>query len=116
MDTIEEGDAGEGDGSADSAEPQVYLPGQQSLQEGEELVHDSSTYHMYHVVCMRLYFINCICLCVGRDTLYLVEEAVLCVVSDSPPLLSLPSLPSSPLPPLLSSPSPPHRHRQVLRV
>ena len=27
----------------------VYLPGGE-LQEGEELVHDSSTYRMYHVV------------------------------------------------------------------
>ena len=32
---------------------QVYLPGG-ALQEGEELVHDSSTYRMYHVVCILL--------------------------------------------------------------
>ena len=29
---------------------QVYLPGK-PLEEGEELVHDRSTYRMYHVVC-----------------------------------------------------------------
>ncbi len=28
---------------------QVYLPGQ-ALEEGEELVHDSSAYHLYHAV------------------------------------------------------------------
>ena len=33
------------------AKPSVYLPGG-VLQEGEELVHDSSTYRMYHVVCL----------------------------------------------------------------
>ena len=36
---------------ADSAESsEVYIPGSAGLQEGEELVHDSSTYYMYHVV------------------------------------------------------------------
>lgn len=47
MDTIEE----EEDQNAESAEPQVFVPGRgTTLEEGEELVHDSSTYHMYHVV------------------------------------------------------------------
>ena len=32
-----------------AAKPKVYLPGTE-LQEGEELVRDSSTYYMYHVV------------------------------------------------------------------
>lgn len=45
MDTIEE----EGP-PVESAEPEVFLPGR-GLQEGEELVRDSSTYLMYHVVC-----------------------------------------------------------------
>ena len=44
METIEE----EGVEGA-SGEPQVFVPGT-ALKEGEELVHDSSTYHMYHVV------------------------------------------------------------------
>lgn len=46
MEVIEEEGAGP---PAESAEPQVFLPGT-TLQEGEELVRDSSTYHMYHVV------------------------------------------------------------------
>ena len=37
------------DGEPDVGDPQVYLPGQ-PLEEGEELVHDSSAYHMYHSV------------------------------------------------------------------
>jgi hypothetical protein len=41
MDTIEEEGA---------SEAQVFVPGTSSLKEGEELVHDGSTYHMYHVV------------------------------------------------------------------
>lgn len=47
MDTI-----GEEEGqNAESAEKEVYIPGRgTTLEEGEELVHDSSTYVMYHVV------------------------------------------------------------------
>lgn len=37
------------DGEPDVGDPKVYLPGQ-PLEEGEELVHDSSAYHMYHAV------------------------------------------------------------------
>ncbi len=47
METIEE-EEGE-DGCAESAQAKVFMPGT-ALKEGEELVHDSSTYHMYHVV------------------------------------------------------------------
>ena len=46
------------DESADKAPSQVYVPGKTALKEGEELVHDSSTYHMYHAVrttCIMLY-------------------------------------------------------------
>ena len=51
MDTIEEGgEEGEEEGTAESATKEVFLPGN-PLPEGEELVRDSSTYHMYHVVC-----------------------------------------------------------------
>ena len=42
MDTIEEEGASKSTG-------EVFVPGT-ALKEGEELVHDSSTYHMYHVV------------------------------------------------------------------
>ncbi len=49
MDTIEEEEEGVVKGS-ESEKSQVYIPGSTQLQEGEELVHDSSTYHMYHVV------------------------------------------------------------------
>ena len=49
--------SGAGDGGDDDGEPsgssavedKVYVPGQ-PLEEGEELVHDSSTYRMYHAV------------------------------------------------------------------
>ncbi len=51
METIEMdnecGDAVES-GATGTAE-EVYLPGK-PLEEGEELVHDSSAYHMYHAV------------------------------------------------------------------
>ena len=49
----------EGEQSATAAgapiEDKVYIPGQ-PLDEGEELVHDSSAYHMYHAVskCMNV--------------------------------------------------------------
>ena len=33
-------------------EDKVYVPGQ-PLDEGEELVHDSSAYHMYHAVSLQ---------------------------------------------------------------
>ena len=46
MDTIEEESTAQ---SVESVPPQVFVPGTK-LKEGEELVHDSSTYHMYHVV------------------------------------------------------------------
>ena len=36
-------------GGAGAVEDKVYVPGQ-PLDEGEELVHDSSAYHMYHAV------------------------------------------------------------------
>ena len=35
--------------SGAAVENKVYIPGQ-PLDEGEELVHDSSAYHMYHAV------------------------------------------------------------------
>jgi hypothetical protein len=38
-----------GPGSTDAVEDKVYVPGQ-PLDEGEELVHDSSAYCMYHAV------------------------------------------------------------------
>ncbi len=50
METIEmdtPGESAEAKPSASASE--VYLPGK-PLEEGEELVHDSSAYHMYHVV------------------------------------------------------------------
>ena len=47
------GDTGGGGGGPSGAsaavEDKVYVPGQ-PLDEGEELVHDSSAYHMYHAV------------------------------------------------------------------
>ncbi len=49
MDTIAE----EEEQNAESAEQKVFIPGRgTALEEGEELVHDSSTYQMYHVVCL----------------------------------------------------------------
>ena len=39
----------EGEDGSTSEPKKVYLPGGK-LEEGEELVHDSSTYRMYHVV------------------------------------------------------------------
>ena len=49
MDTIAEEEVQ----NAESAEQEVFIPGRgTALEEGEELVHDSSTYHMYHVVCL----------------------------------------------------------------
>lgn len=47
MDTVEEEEEGESVG--ETTKPQVFVPGT-ALKEGEELVHDSSTYHMFHVV------------------------------------------------------------------
>ena len=46
-----EGDdeGGDGEGHSAAVEDKVYIPGQ-PLDEGEELVHDSSAYHMYHAV------------------------------------------------------------------
>ena len=40
------GEEGQPSGSA-AVEDKVYVPGQ-PLEDGEELVHDSSAYHMYH--------------------------------------------------------------------
>ena len=47
-----------------TVEDKVYVPGQ-PLDEGEELVHDSSAYHMYHAVSLLkdLNFGACIFLC-----------------------------------------------------
>lgn len=52
-----EGSEADDDGDSDGEQPsggsavedKVYVPGQ-PLEEGEELVHDSSAYHMYHAV------------------------------------------------------------------
>ena len=44
-----DGDDGEQPSGGSTVEDKVYVPGQ-PLEEGEELVHDSSTYRMYHVV------------------------------------------------------------------
>ena len=52
MDSGNEGGEGLKDKASSSdatAEDKVYIPGQ-PLDEGEELVHDSSAYHMYHAV------------------------------------------------------------------
>lgn len=50
MDAIPEEEEGQ---SAESAQQKVFIPGRgTALKEGEELVHDCSTYHMYHVVCV----------------------------------------------------------------
>ena len=38
--------------SSETAEDKVYIPGQ-PLDEGEELVHDNSAYHMYHAVSLE---------------------------------------------------------------
>ena len=40
---------GEQSAAGAAVEDKVYIPGQ-PLDEGEELVRDSSTYHMYHAV------------------------------------------------------------------
>ena len=45
----ESGDEGEVEESSASKQD-VYMPGQ-PLEEGEELVHDNTAYHMYHAVC-----------------------------------------------------------------
>ena len=45
------GAVGEPSGASAAVEDKVYVPGQ-PLDEGEELVHDSSAYHMYHAVSM----------------------------------------------------------------
>lgn len=51
METIE---VDSNEDSAGDETPQVYLPGQQ-LDEGEELIHDSSAYHMYYAVSACVY-------------------------------------------------------------
>ena len=43
------GGVGEPSGASAAVEDKVYVPGQ-PLDEGEELVRDSSAYHMYHAV------------------------------------------------------------------
>lgn len=55
METIEMDTTGENGETNDDTKPgtsEVYLPGK-PLEEGEELVHDSSAYHMYHVVSLH---------------------------------------------------------------
>lgn len=52
-DGVEGGDGAGTSSGADLTEDNVYIPGQHPIDEGEELVHDSSAYHMYHAVCYR---------------------------------------------------------------
>ncbi len=51
METIEMDNEGGDPGGSDATgtAEEVYLPGK-PLEDGEELVHDSSAYHMYHSV------------------------------------------------------------------